>query len=232
MIVADVTLTQIGLWLLYIVPIILAFYFVYLVLTKAFRYLGFSQVEAGILVFVSFIFGFPVIIFGLNISNFTIFDYNGWILAISTGGAIIPILLSVYLIIKKRIPLKTVGIGILAVTIVSFIVTSPEPDRGIISRFPYWLLPAIFACIISVVLLKKDFKRGAPLAYSSGIFGVLIGADFLHIPQLLSFAPTRLGTRATIGGAVMLDLIFITGIFAVLLYGLIMYRQRSEAGVK
>jgi uncharacterized membrane protein len=100
------------------------------------------------------------------------------------------------------------------------------PNQGIVSRFPFWLLPAIVACIISVILFKKSFSRGAVLAYSSSTFGVLIGADFLHLPELLSYAPTKIGTMATIGGAVLFDLVFLTGIIAVLVYGIIMYKYR------
>ena len=225
------SLTEIGLLLIYILFPILIFYFIYLIFTKAFRYMGFSSVEAIIIVLVSILLGFPIIIFGHNISNINIFSYNGWIIGISTGGAIIPILLSIYLIIKKKIRLKYVGIGIFIVTIVTYFVTSPEPDKGIVSYFPYWLLPAFFASITSIFLLWKDVIKGAPLAYVSSTFGVLIGADFLHLPDLLKYPPTKLGTRAIIGGAVIFDMVFLTGVLAVIVYGLLMYKQRTKLGL-
>jgi hypothetical protein len=224
-------LTQIGLWILYISIPIIALFIAYLILTKAFRYMGFTSLEAIIILFVSFLFGFEIIIFGFNISNIYLFSYGNWNVGINIGGAMIPILLSIYLVIKKKIPLKKVAIGILIVTIIAFFVTRPVADKGIVASFPYWLLPAIFASIISAVLLWKDFIKAAPLAYISGTIGVLIGADFLHLWELLNI-PTKTTTNAVIGGAVVFDMIFITGILAVILDGIIMFRQRSKEGIR
>ncbi|KYK26323.1 hypothetical protein AYK20_09090 [Thermoplasmatales archaeon SG8-52-1] len=227
MIVAS-SLTQIGLSILYILFPIITLYIIYLILTKAFNYMGFTSLEAIIIVIVSFLFNFEISIFGFNISNIYLFSSDNWRVGINLGGAIIPILLSIYLIFKKKIPLKSVGIGILVVTIIAYLVSRPEPDKGIVSAFPYWLLPAFFASITSVILLHKNFKKAAPLAYVSGTIGVLIGADFLRISQLLSYSVEKV-TPAIIGGAVVFDMIFITGIIAVLLDGVIMFRQSSKA---
>ena len=221
-------LDQIGLWILYIILPIIAIYLAYLVLTKAFRYLGFSSTESLILILITILLGFPIQIFGFNISNVELFNYNGWIVGISTAGGLIPIVLSIYLIIKNHIPLKELIFGVSAVSIAAFLVTSPDPHRGIVSHFPFWILPAFVACFASVFVFRKNFSKGATLAYASGIFGVLIGADFFHLPELLNYEPTRIGTRAVIGGAIMLDMIFITGVLAVILYGLLMFRYRLK----
>ena len=223
------SLTQIGLWILYISLPILLLYIMYLLLTKAFSYMGFTSLEAIIIVFVSFLFGFEIIIFGVNISNIYLFSQENWRVGVNIGGAIIPILLSIYLTIKKKIPLKYVAIGILVVTIISYIVTTSVPNRGIVSTFPFWLLPALFASISSIVLLRKDFIKAAPLAYISGTIGVLIGADFLRLPELLGYSVEKV-TPAIIGGAVVFDMIFITGIIAVILDGAILLRQSSKVG--
>lgn len=225
---ASITLHQIGLWILSIIIPIIIFYIIYLILTKAFNYMGFSNFEAILIVLISFLFSFPIVLFGFNLSNITLLSYNGWKIAISTGGAVIPILISIYLIIKRKLSLKIIVIGTLIVAVVSFLITTAVPSRGIVARFPYWLLPAFTACLCSIFLLKKDFYKGAPLSYIISTLGVLFGADFLHMPQLLQNPPTTLGTRATIGGAVIFDLIFITGILAVLLYLIIMFRYRAK----
>jgi len=223
----DITLNQIGLWVIYILLPILALYIIYLILTKAFSYMGFTSLEAVIIVFVSFLFGFEIIIFGFNISNIYLFSYENWRVGINMGGAIIPILLSIYLTIKKKIPIKKILIGILIVAIIAFFVTRPVAERGIIASFPYWLLPAFFASLVSVILLWKDFIKAAPFAYISGTIGVLIGADFFHLPELLSYSTEKV-TNAVIGGADVFDMIFITGIIAVILDGVIMFRQRPK----
>jgi len=223
-------LTQIGLWILYIIIPIIALYLIYLILTKAFRYMGFSSIEAVFIVFVSFLFGFEIIILGFNISNIYLFSYGNWIVGINMGGAVIPILLSVYLTVKKKISLKKVFIGILIVAIITFFISKPVAEKGIVATFPYWLLPAFSSSICSVILSWKDFIKAAPLAYISGTIGVLIGADFLHLSELLSYSSNKT-TNAIIGGAVVFDMIFITGIIAVILDGVIMFRQRKKVDI-
>jgi uncharacterized membrane protein len=227
---ADINLAQIGLWIFYITLPILAFYIFILIYTKAIRYMGFTSIEAFIIVFVSIIFllaeNFP----NLNLTNIYLFSYRNWNLWINIGGAIIPIILSIYLILKKKIPLKKIAIGIIIVTIIAFLVTRPVENKGIVATIPYAFLPAVFASITSVILSWKNFIKAAPLAYISGTIGILIGADFLHLWELINI-PINDEINAVIGGANVLDMIFITGIIAVVLDGLIMFRQRSKAGI-
>lgn len=226
--VVAINLSQIALWIIRIILPILVFYLAYVLFTRAFSYLGFSKLESIIIVFVSFLFMFPIIVFGFDISNIALLSYNGWILGINTGGALIPIIISLYLYFKKKLAAKKVFIGIALVTIVTFFVTTPVPSKGIVSTFPFWLIPGISACITSIILFRKNFSKGASLTYISSTLGVLIGADFLHLPELLSYTPGKIGTMATIGGAVLFDLIFITGILAVFLYGAIMFKYKSN----
>ncbi len=227
---ADITLSQIGLWIVYISLPLLILYFIYLFFSKAFRYMGFSSVEAFIILFVSFLFGFDIIILGVNISNIYLFSFGNWNLWINMGGAIIPILLSIYLIIKKKLPLKKIAVGIIIVTIIAFFVTYPNENKGIVATIPYAFLPALFASITSMILSWKDFIKAAPIAYISGTIGVLIGADFLHLWELLNI-PINDKINAVIGGADVFDMIFITGIIAVVLDGVIMFRQRKNINV-
>ena len=111
---------------------------------------------------------------------------------------------------------------------ITFFVTSPVAGEGIVSPFPYWLLPAIFASLASIFLSWKIFQQAAPLAYISGTIGVLIGADFLHLPELLNIQIEK-STFAVIGGANVFDMVFITGILAVIVDGILMYKQKSPS---
>jgi len=225
-----ITLAQIGLWILYIAIPILIIYFSYLLLTKAFKYMGFSSIEAAVIVFVSIIFYFDILILGFNISNIYLFSYNNWNVGINVGGALIPLILSIYFVIKKKIPLKMVLIGIIIVSIVTYFVTRVDVHSGIVSTAPYFLLPAIAASLVSVALLWKDFKKAAPFAYISGSIGVLVGADVFHLWELLS-TPVNTQVNAVIGGANVFDMIYITGIIAVILDGILMFKQRSKEGL-
>lgn len=228
---ALVTLGQIGMWIIYISIPILVLYIAYLVVTKAFKYMGFSEFEAIIIVIVSFILGAGFIdkYAGFSFSNIYLFSYYNWDVGINTGGAIIPILLSIYLIIKNKIKLVKVGIGVLIVSVVTYFVTYPKPESGIVSPYPWFLLPAVFASLVSVFLLWKNFRKAAPLAYISGTLGVLIGADVFHLYELLSYNIED-KISAVIGGAIVFDMIYITGILAVVIDGILMFRQRQKEG--
>jgi len=224
-----ITLTELGLYILYVSLPILILYMAYLIATKAFKDMGFSSIEATIIIFVSFILGYGIIdgYIGFSFANIQLFTYNNWVVGINTGGAIIPILLSIYLIIRKKLPIKKIVMGIVFVAIVTFFVTYPDPNKGIVSPFPLWLIPAFLASILSAILLWKNFRQAAPLAYVSGTIGVLIGADVFHLLGLLNY-PAKIGSPAVIGGANVFDMVFITGILAVIIDGLFMYQKRYK----
>ena len=137
-------------------------------------------------------------------------DWPGTILAINVGGAVIPILLSLYLLIRYDLW----GSGALAAAIVAFLVhrmATPVPGMGI--SVPT-LAPPILAAAVALVLSRRF---AAPLAYIGGSLGVLIGADLLNLGLLRSLgAPV-----ASIGGAGTFDGIFLTGVIAVLLASLV-----------
>jgi uncharacterized membrane protein len=227
---AIVDLTVFFKWIIYISLPIIILLLAYLFITRAFKYMGFSSLEAVVIVFISFLFGFEIIIFDYNISNIYLLSFKNWNLWINMGGAVIPIILSIYLTFKKKISPKKLIIGIIVVTLIAFIVTRPVANKGIVASFPYAFLPALFASIISMILCWNEFKKAAPLAYISGTIGVLIGADFLHIWELLNI-PISKNANAVIGGADVFDMVFFTGIIAVIFDGLIMFRQRKKEGI-
>ncbi|MDH7517755.1 MAG: DUF1614 domain-containing protein [Candidatus Thermoplasmatota archaeon] len=224
-----ITLTELGLYILYVSIPILILYIAYLVTTKAFKDMGFSSIEATIIILVSFILGYGIIdeYIGFSFANIQLFTYNNWVVGINTGGAIIPILLSIYLVIKKKLPTKKLCLGIIVVAIVTFFVTYSDPSRGIVSHFPLWLVPAFLASILSVIMLWRNFRQAASLAYVSGTIGVLIGADLFHLLGLLKH-PVQNNTPAVIGGANVFDMVFITGILAVIVDGLLMYKKKTR----
>jgi len=226
---AETLIAQIGLYLLYILLPLLALYIGYLIITKAFHDMGFSSIEAIIIVFVSFLLGSGIVdgYAGITFSNIHLFDYGKWQVGINIGGAVIPLLLCIYLIIKNKIPLLRVAIGIVIVAVITFFVTHPDPQKGIISSFPFWLFPAVAASIVSLFLLWRTKKKAAPLAYISGVVGVLIGADVFHLFTLLQNELTT-SRNAIIGGANVFDMVFITGILAVILDGILTFGQKKE----
>ena len=128
------------------------------------------------------------------------------VLAINVGGAIIPSLLSVYLLFKTGLWVK--GLAVTAIMI--FVIHRlAKPVKGVGIAMPAFIPPLVAAVV--AVLFSHDY---APvLAYIGGTLGTLIGADILNIDKIKSLgAPV-----ASIGGAGTFDGIFMSGIMGVLL---------------
>jgi len=137
-------------------------------------------------------------------------DWPGTILAINVGGAVIPIILSVYLLMRYRLWWP----GLIAIAVVAFFVhqmATPVPGVGI--AVPTFA-PPLLAAVVALILSRR---YAGPLAYIGGCIGVLVGADLLNLGQLRSLgAPV-----ASIGGAGTFDGVFLTGVIAVLLASLV-----------
>ncbi|HVC30775.1 MAG TPA: DUF1614 domain-containing protein [Steroidobacteraceae bacterium] len=137
---------------------------------------------------------------------------HGTVLAVNVGGAVIPVCLSLYLLLKHRLFLLG-AIGTAFVAAVCHYLARPIPGFGI--ALPIFV-PAIATAIIAIALTRR---QAAPLAYISGSIGTLIGADLLNLGAVQSLgAPV-----ASIGGAGTFDGIFVTGLLAVLYAGFSRY---------
>ena len=129
------------------------------------------------------------------------------VIAVNVGGCLIPVGLCLYFMSLQVIdPIKIV-VAILAITALSYKFSSLIPGLGV--GMPIFLAP-LTSALLALVL---DPEHAAHLAYISGVFGVLIGADILRLNTIAA-----LGTPvAAIGGAGTFDGIFLTGIIAALL---------------
>jgi uncharacterized membrane protein len=153
--------------------------------------------------------GHVVTFFGMRYVIPLVVDSPQTIIAVNLGGAVIPFLLSVYLVLKNRM----IGKSLLAVSIVTILVhhlAHPVPGVGIAE--PTFVPPLVTAGV--VLLISR--RQAAPLAYVAGSLGTLIGADLLNLGKIRGLgAPI-----ASIGGAGTFDGIFLTAILAVLLASL------------
>ncbi len=131
---------------------------------------------------------------------------NEMVLAVNVGGAVIPAILSLYLLGNSPHPIRMV-IALAAVTYVVYKNARAIPGVGM--AVP-WLIPPIAAALAGMVF---NYHFAAPTAYVAGTLGTLLGADILHLDKLSYLrAPV-----ASIGGAGTFDGIFLAGIIAVLL---------------
>ena len=151
-----------------------------------------------------------VIFFGIPYVIPTITQYPGTVVAVNVGGAVIPTILSIYLIFKNQV-FRASLIGVAMVTVVVHWLAHPVPGVGIAVPL---LVPLVTATAVAILLYKK---YAPALAYICGTLGTLIGADLLNLGKIQGLgAPI-----ASIGGAGTFDGIFTTGILAVLLAGLV-----------
>jgi uncharacterized membrane protein len=150
--------------------------------------------------------GQEVSFFGMRYVIPVVEEWPGTIIAVNVGGAVIPTLLSLYLLVKTGM----YGRALVGVAIVTTIVHwLAHPIHGVGIAVPVFIPPVVAAA--TALLLSR---QSAPaLAYISGSLGTLIGADLLNLGIIQDLgAPI-----ASIGGAGRFDGIFMTGILAVLL---------------
>lgn len=153
--------------------------------------------------------GGEVDFFGLRYVVPVLVQWPGTVVAANVGGAVIPSVMSLYLLGKRRLWMK----GFVATTVVACVchwLATPVLGLGI--AIPI-IVPAIATAIVAFVLSRVD---AAPLAYIGGSLGTLVGADLLNLDTI-----SGLGVSvASIGGAGTFDGIFLIGILAVLMASL------------
>jgi uncharacterized membrane protein len=144
--------------------------------------------------------------FGMDYVVPTVTDWPGTVIAVNVGGAVIPGLLSLFLLIRNRLWIRG-PVAIAVVAAVCHLLARPVPGLGI--ALPVFV-PPLSAAAIALIL---SWRNAPALAYVGGSIGCLVGADLLNLGKVEGLgAPV-----ASIGGAGTFDGIFLTGVLAVLL---------------
>lgn len=161
-----------------------------------------TEVEGG-----EVVGGQEVSFFGMRYRVPQVYRPHKTIIAINVGGALIPFLLSLYLLnqMPNWLP-ALLGVGVVTAVVNRL----ARPIRGLGIGIPA-LVPPVVAALAAYILAPADLR--APVAYISGTLGTLIGADLLRLKDIKNMgAPV-----ASIGGAGTFDGVFLSGIIAVLL---------------
>ncbi len=133
-------------------------------------------------------------------------EWPATIFAVNIGGAVIPTILSLYLIRKNKLYSQSLVSIAIVTTLVYFMA---HPVKGVGIAVPVFIPP--IAATASALIFSSRYAPA--LAYICGAMGTLLGADILHFSDIRGLgAPV-----ASIGGAGTFDGIFVTGILAVLL---------------
>lgn len=156
--------------------------------------------------------------------NFPI-SFHPITLAVNLGGCIIPVIVSLAIILRCQVSAKKAILGSLIVAAVAYQVAIPVADEGIL--LPVYVSPTLAA--ICGLTLATRLQSAPALAYISGSMGTLLGADIFNLltPGVLpALAPPTSNTPSivlSIGGAGIIDGIFLTGVFAVLLAAMVVH---------
>ncbi|RMG71730.1 MAG: DUF1614 domain-containing protein [Nitrospirae bacterium] len=138
--------------------------------------------------------------FGIRLPRF-----DERVIAINLGGAVLPLILSLYLLGRTPANLVLAATGV--TTVVSYMLSKPVPGVGIV--MPAFVPPVIAA--LTALIFSREYA--SQIAYISGVMGTLIGADLLRIGQTKHLGATFL----SIGGAGVFDGIYLVGLVSVLL---------------
>src|SRR5712671_6493025 len=128
--------------------------------------------------------------FGMRYIAPVVVAWPGTVLAINVGGAVIPTVMSAYLMFRYQFWLKATLVTA-AIALVIHSMATPVPGIGI-------AVP-VFAPVMTTAILAFLLSReyAPPLAYIGGSMGTLIGADLMNLDKI-----TGLGAPvASIGGA-------------------------------
>jgi uncharacterized membrane protein len=128
------------------------------------------------------------------------------VVAINVGGALVPLLVSLYLLLKTPRRARM----LFAVAVVALIVHAlAEIVPGVGIAVPMFI-PPLTAAGIALVLA---WRHAPAVAYVAGSLGALLGADIWNLPRVAELgAPI-----VAIGGAGTFDGVFLSGILAGLL---------------
>ncbi len=208
---------------IFVVGVVLLLFYAYLAsIERVLISIGFTTGEASTLLFLTLVLGWISI---------PLFPYNGWWVAISVGGGLIPLAICFRLIQSKRVDIAEMLIGVTIVTYVTYFVTRAEEGVGIVADVPMAFAPAIAAGLFSLSVFWNDLRKAAPLAYVSGVLGTLVGADVLHLGEILSYdAPGGDFPMLSIGGANIFDMVYLTGVVAVIVAIVVLrIKKKQEA---
>ncbi|MEJ2724020.1 MAG: DUF1614 domain-containing protein [Deltaproteobacteria bacterium] len=159
-----------------------------------------------------------VTFYGMRYMIPKVVDWPKTVIAVNLGGAVIPVFLSLYIMVKKRLFGRSI-LGVAIVATACHFMAHPVPGVGIAE--PTFIPPLVTAG--AALLISREYAP--PLAYISGSLGTLIGADLLNLGKVRGLgAPV-----ASIGGAGTFDGIFLTGILAVLLASLVTKKKPSPS---
>jgi len=148
------------------------------------------------------------------------------VIGVNAVGFFIPTLITLNMLLHKRIPQKKFCILAVIIAGVSYLYSFFQPGLGVVIYL--FAIPPILAAAIAFMFRKM--KEGgnintALLAYAGATIGVLVGADLLNMYKLANHDWGK-PTLVSIGGGSILDALFLAGMVA--LFADFIFRSQEE----
>jgi len=155
-----------------------------------------------------------------GVFNIPIWHSGSTTVSVNVGGAIIPLLISFYLLCKAPLLKTALAVAVVA-TVSSFL--AKVDAQGISLHLGFLILPFT---AVSVALILTG--RNAPqVAFIAGTIGAIIGVDLVHVRELIHLGAAGM----SMGGRGVFDGIFTTGIISAVLAGLLWRKKEPEGQV-
>lgn len=150
--------------------------------------------------------------------NIPVWRSGSTTVAVNVGGAIVPLLISFYLL--RKAPLLKTALAVAAVATVSALLAEVDPYKGIYLRFGFLILP-FTAVSLGLILARRDAPQ---VAFIAGTVGAVIGVDLVHLSELIQLDNAYM----SVGGRGVFDGILTTGIIAAVLAGLLWRKKEID----
>ena len=137
---------------------------------------------------------------------------------INLGGAIIPAIISLYLLIFSIPAYADILVWAYLKTLVVLVIVtlnvhqSAQIVEGVGITTPAWGPPTMTVFVTLLVNYFSPLSCPVQIAYIGGTMGALIGADFMNLKNIAGVGPV-----VSIGGAGTFDGVYLTGLSSVLL---------------
>lgn len=182
---------------------LLAVYLVFRHRSEVTQAMGFSQAEVALLTLG------PV---AGQVASLPLFPVGQSLFAVNVGGVLVPLLLVGRLLHRGTLALVPLLVATVGVATVTRLVVQVDPTQGAVVPFPWFLVPPVVALVLGLILGLARPERAGPLALAGGSLGALVGADLLLLPRFVELArEAPAGSAFIMGGAGVLDLVFLSG---------------------
>lgn len=140
--------------------------------------------------------------------------YNYGFIAINLTGGLIPIVLALFQL-RGTQPVS-IAIVTAIVTLISYFLVTVIPAAGIVTKFSRFCLITTVAafCAMSLVQGGETNHIDASVAFAGAVLGTTIGADLLHLRDVL---PQYSQTLLSVGGAGFNDGILLCGLCSLMI---------------